>query len=46
MSGMSGMFGSKQDMDNTIEKMFKKMETLRESSHKVNEQMKDNVNEF
>ena len=25
MSGMSGVFGSKEDMDSTLEKMFSKM---------------------
>ena len=43
MSGMSGVFGSKEDMDSALEKMFSKMERLREASQKVNEQMKDNV---
>ena len=29
MTGMSGVFGSKEDMDSTLEKMFSKMEKLR-----------------
>lgn len=29
MTGMSGMFGSKEDMDNTLERMFDKMEKLK-----------------
>lgn len=43
MSSMSGVFGSKDDMDNTLERMFSKMENLKESAKKVNEQMKNNV---
>lgn len=44
MGGMSGLFGSKEQFDNTLDKMFTKMQNLKESSRIVNEQMKDNVN--
>lgn len=44
MGGMSGLFGSKEQFDNTLEKMFTKMQNLKQSSRIVNEQMKDHVN--
>ena len=41
---MGGMLGSEEDVNNSIGNIFTKMEKMKETSNKVNTQMKDQVN--
>lgn len=41
LQGMGSVFGSSEQMDNTLDSVFGKMEKMRENSKTVNEHMKD-----
>lgn len=43
MSSMGSVFGSKEELDGALDKIFGKMEKMKDTSKLVNEHMKDST---